>query len=317
MKQIIVFSPEEADGCSFYRGLGALGELHRKDILIRRAPRFISWSELCDCDLGFMLRPFSSKHVEVAKMIKQQMPLWLDYDDDLFSVPESNPSYELYSRPEILENLQTLKELADVITVSTKGVQKSFGGHIIPNAYNDYRLSKIFSPVIREKKVILWRGTESHLGDLLYFKEEIEFLLDWANAKFVFVGFNPWMLNTVDRNVSYVPSTDIYSYFKILETINPDVLLVPLEDNMLNRAKSHIAWLETARFGTNAVVRFWSEWHKPKTQGYSNKKEFLRAANDALLGDKEDVTGWNYVQDNLLLSDVNKQRIDIIEQILS
>lgn len=316
MKQIIVFSPDEADGCSFYRGLGVLGELHRQDILIRRSPRYINWSELCDCDIGFMQRPFSTKHVEVAKMIKQQMPLWLDYDDDLFNIPECNPTYELYSRNEVLESLEQLKLLADVITVSTQGVQKSFGGVIIPNAYNDYRLPVTFCGKENKKPIVLWRGTESHVGDLLAFKNQLNDLIHSTDAKFVFLGFNPWILDTLDRDVVYIPSRDIYSYHQILEVINPDVLIVPLIDDKLNRAKSNIAWLETARFGTRSVVRAWPEWHVPNTYIYSSNQEFLPAFKDAFLT-KTNGSAWEYVQNNLFLSQVNKNRLEIIQTLLS
>lgn len=317
MKQVIVFSPEEADGCSFYRGLGVLGELHRKDIMIRRSPRFVHWAELCDCDIGFMQRPYSQKHVEIAKMIKQQMPLWIDYDDDLFNVPECNPSYELYSRPEVQEAMQQLKELADIITVSAKGVQESFGGQIIPNAYNDYRLPTNYAPRENNKKVVLWRGTESHVGDLLAFKKELDDLIALnKDCKFVFFGFNPWMLDTSDRDVSYIPSQDIYSYQRTLEVINPDALIVPLEDNRLNRAKSNVAWLETSRFGTRCVAPDFDPWSWSSIALYPETKLFCRSFDFALRQGRDSFS-WEYIQNNLFLSQINQKRLDIIGQLLS
>src|SRR5574343_1695194 len=115
-KQIAAIVPSNPDGCAFYRGLGVMNELRRLDIDTKQLTGKLSWMSLSDCDIGFMQRPYTTQHLELAKLIKQQMPLWIDYDDLLTAIPESNPAYVDYSETRIDDILR----LADVVTVSTE-----------------------------------------------------------------------------------------------------------------------------------------------------------------------------------------------------
>lgn len=325
LHKIACYSPEEGDGCAFYRGSGVLSELFRHDVAVMRCPPRISWPDFSDCSVAFMQRPFNGLHVQVAKMLKSQMPLWIDYDDDLQGVPDTNPVHDVYASPNLAADLSEIWRMADVITVSTPALAAKIPGSVVvPNAYNDYRLSTAFMPPkSRNKRRVLWRGTESHQGDLKAFAPQLDRLIkNFPDVDFIFFGFYPWMLeNRSQPNVTYLLKRDIFQYFQMLEKIAPDVVIVPLEDNALNRAKSNIAHLETARFGSITVAPNWPEWHLPGIVNY-NKPNDLAAAVRELLANPpaiNDVTAddWRYVERNLFLSTVNTDRLDIYRSLIS
>ena len=321
INKIAYFSPDDGDACSFYRGIGVLGELFRHDISIMRCPPRISWPDFSDCSVAFMQRPFNDLHVQVAKMLKHQMPLWIDYDDDLTAVPDTNPSYTLYNDQKVVDNIGLLLGMADTATVSTRTLAEKFVGSIVvPNAYNNYRLpTEVAFPKSRDNRTILWRGTESHQGDLLAFSAEIdELIANFPNDDFVFFGFYPWMLKNRDNpNVNYFRKRDIYQYFQILDKIRPDLVIVPLEDNLLNRAKSNIAHLETARYGAITVAPDWEEWQIPGVVNYNSSQSFYDFVKNLLDSKREKTnSSWRHVQFERFLSDVNEARVEIYRSLV-
>lgn len=318
MKNIATFVPAEPDGCAFFRGLGVLGELRHYDINTKRMYGKVSWMDIADCDIGFMQRPYTPQHLELAKLIKQQMPLWVDYDDLLTAIPESNPAYATYATAEVQDAIQNILCLADVITVSTQALKNELSKtdgldiRVIRNAYNDYRLPTESNILDRKQSVVLWRGTNSHVGDLFSVKDALDELIrSHPGVRFVFLGLVPWMLDLKPTNIDLVAEQNMYDYHRLLGNINPDVVIVPLEDNTFNQCKSNIAWLETARSGAHVIARPWDEWMVPNVQHYNT--EFFAAVDAALLDDKT-LRGWNYVKRNLMLSNINKQRAEIVDE---
>lgn len=314
-KNIAVLSYSGGDACQYYRGLGVLNELRHYDISTTRIQNAASWLELSASDIGFMQRPYLPQHVALAKLVKQQMPLWIDYDDLLTAVPESNPSYVTYAAKEVRESIEHLLRIADVVTVSTEALKTNLGlpdARVIPNAYNDYRLPTERNVVEREGKIVLWRGTNTHVGDLYAHKDAVNALIKHnPDIKFVFVGFVPWMLDLSAPNIDLVAEQNMYDFFKLLDRIAPDMLIVPLEDSAFNRCKSNIAWLETARSGTMTVAPFWESWGVPGVYAYED--DFFDIAHAALADGEKWWGGWDYVQNNLLLSNVNRLRAKVVD----
>lgn len=284
-------------------------ELHRHNILTKQMPDKVSWASIADSSIGFMQRPYNQSHLAIAKLIKQQCPLWVDFDDCLLDVSESNPGYELYSRPEVRDAIHGILDIADVVTVSTKGVADSLGkGIVIPNAYNQYKLQTSWNPW--ENKVVLWRGTATHAEDLLGAKKYIDIAtFENPDVKFVFFGFNPWML-AKRNNIYYIPEQDIFSYHQTLNIIKPSIVIAPLEDNTLNRGKSNIAWLETARFGSTCLAPEFEEWDRPGIGLFSYR---LTSFVEHSVPVQE--ASWNHIKENLFLSEVNRKRLEIIDEI--
>jgi hypothetical protein len=313
-RNIAVISHSGGDACQYYRGLGPMRELRRLDIDVTNIKNEISWLELSGSDIGFMQRPYTPQHVAVAKLIKQQMPLWIDFDDLLTAVPESNPSYITYAADKTHESIARLVHLADVVTVSTEALKTYLGREdirVIPNAYNDYRLPTERNVVKRKGKIVLWRGTNSHAGDITAHKDAINALIKHnPDTRFIFVGSIPWMLDLSAENMDHVAAQTMYEYFQLVDELAPDMMIVPLEDNVFNQCKSNIAWIETARNGTTVVAPLWGSWAAPGVCGYTD--DFFTTANDALNNGGKDWAGWDYVKENLLLSKINELRAEVV-----
>jgi hypothetical protein len=107
---------------------------------------------------------------------------------------------------------------------------------------------------------------------------------------------------------------DLIEYFHSLKTLAPKIHLVPLKDNRFNRCKSNIAWMEATWAGAACVVPGFEEFEMEDTS-YDDNESFYRIAK-ALLDDEQlnsDIYFFarDYIQKNLLLSQVNQMRIQI------
>ena len=325
--RILYFTPNPDDACAFYRGIGPLVRLNQCGIT--QLPDRISWSTLHGGDIGFMQRPFHHKHLNIADLILDQMPLWVDYDDDLFNVPPDNPSYTTYVAPKAKDVISEIITKASLVTVPTehlKGIYAHLNDNIqvIPNAYNDYIFPVDLPPEPRSK-VVLWRGSDAHRLDLLTHADAIARVAkDHPDWKFMFCGAVPWQLGS-KLDVTYIPGQEIFRYMRFIrDSACAAVQIVPLADNLFNHSKSNIAWIEASSTGSVCVVPDWPEWQQPGTLNYgpeahnANFEEFLRYA---LVSPDECVAlsrrSWDHICSNLLLSSVNTQRQELVGQILS
>jgi hypothetical protein len=308
IKQIVSFSQDPGSACQWYRTIPFVELRRHSDVAVTNASGKIGWETFAQFDIAFFQRPYTANHLALVKLAKKQCPVWVDWDDDVFMIPESNPYYSEFATQEVRDNIGEALRLADVITVSTPGIQKNLGGIVVPNAYNDYKLPTEYSPW--ENVSVLWRGGNTHVADLLAHKA----ILDQAIAenpevKFTFMSLNPWML-APQPNIIFIPEHDLFTYHELLGIIKPSVVIVPLENNQFNRGKSNIAWLETARFGSTCLAPRFEEWDRPGIGIFSDRLSVFV---------KEPVPpyqlSWNYIQDNLFLSKVNKQRLEIINEI--
>lgn len=216
IKNILLFAPSAPDSCAFYRGVGVIGELRKYNIGMQKPGERVSWMDLANCDVAYMQRPYSKIDLELAKLARCQVPLIIDYDDLLFNIPSCNIVYPLYMNEEIHSNIKKIMSLADIITVSTSYLAERLKEFIndksklivIPNAYNDYRLSTDYSATENTKKIVLWRGTHTHVKDLSTFAEPINQLIkDHPDVRFIFCGldslddrFNSIQYRTNNRN---------------------------------------------------------------------------------------------------------------------
>lgn len=320
--KILYFSPNPDDACSFYRGIGPLVRL--PDCEVVRLPDRISWSALMGGDIGFMMRPYNEKHLSIAKLINDQMPLWLDFDDDLFHVPPDNPSYTTYIDPKVRNTLEEILCMASVISVTTRELAKVYGEfnpniHVIENAYNNFAFPESMSDEPRDK-IVLWRGSDAHRLDLLtYAGEIIEVASQHPDWKFVFMGSVPWQVGE-HINVTYIPPMEIFRYMKFIrESSRAAVHMVPLADNLFNRGKSNIAWIEAASAGSAVLAPNFPSWEKPGITCYDSRTDFAQQLTTLMqhTDSEKAAASWQFISDNLLLSDINRRRTALIQHALS
>jgi hypothetical protein len=114
---------------------------------------------------------------------------------------------------------------------------------------------------------------------------------------------------------------DPISYFKYLHDTNPSALIVPLHDSEFNRSKSSIAWIEACFAGSITIAPSWEEWERPGCLTYSGNGAFKVLIKDVKKGEFDPTVGskngWNHVMENLQLRDVNRLRMQVIENLMA
>lgn len=321
MIKIGALVPDEPDAYAWYRGLLPLYQL--PETIITRLNGRLSWLDFASVDVVFMQNPHKADHLEVAKLAKAVAPLWVDYGDYLFDLPLYNPQYGNYINAATYDTLSGLLQLADAVTTSTETLRhelKKFTGVVttVVNAYNEKLLSKEPAVRLNTKPRVLWRGTESHIGDLAGVAGDYNRVIaENPNVDFIFMGFVPWMIDVSAPNVA-IAQSNIIEYPKVLEAINPDVLVVPLEDHIFNRCKSDIAALEVARFGTKVLVPSFAEkeWQIPGTMFYEPGKFYEELSALCQRENSRDEESWEYVINERLLSHTNVERYKLVRDLV-
>src|SRR5581483_9967115 len=174
--------PNAKDATSLYRGLGPLAELRRRNFLQILIADDFDETSLDVGDVVFMQRPYTEKHLMMAKHCKaEKKPLWIDYDDFLFGLTPDNPAFEFYGRGANQSVISQIVQIADVVTVTTtqlKDCLKTVDGslnpniRVIPNALPDKYLH-LARPYQPGRRHVLWRGSASHERDVMEFTRPI------------------------------------------------------------------------------------------------------------------------------------------------
>lgn len=317
MKLLILKKPESA--VTHYRSTGVWGPLSRQfpDVQIALTDAKLLTPDIAGCyDWVFSHRPGTEADVNAIYLVKRNGGrVWIDLDDLVWQIPASNPAGQFYGQ-RVHEYLFHAVDAADVITCSTKfladEIEKTFGkaAIVIRNAWNDYML-KQQPPTPKEEQVrILWRGSNTHDGDLMAFRDVFR---DYSNVAWIFMGSNPWFLSEAHggylKYVNHIPwDANILNYYDTLGQIKPHYVIVPLEDNPFNRAKSDIAALEACVFGAVPIVPDWAEWWRYPVK-YNDAADLQQLLPDLLAGN---VSTQVPAFDNRKLSQTNKLRYAIL-----
>lgn len=333
LTRLLVNCPNPNDATSFYRGLGPISHLARTNDSI--SPVFVNdirWDTVGISHLAFLQRPFLPVHLEAVRRIKDsKVPLWIDYDDDLFCVPTDNPTFGMYADESVRKNVAEMCALADVISVSSEPLKTRLSKlnkniHVIPNAFDDTKFETTAGTGKARRKAILWRGSPTHQRDLSTitgpFLEAFE-NSDYAEWCVQFVGYHPWWItDQIKPHTRAVvsPTCDVIEYFKFLRGSNLSTMMVPLADNAFNRAKSNIAWIEASYGGMACIAAALPEFVRPGVLNYSTPHEFKTALEAVMRGDidvdKQVRDSWAHIEQELFLSKVNEKRVALIDSVL-
>lgn len=256
--RIAYVCPNPDDATSFYRGVGPLSCLRHLDPTIEVAPLTeCSWSAIAPCDVVFLQRPFAPAHMDIARLAKTLgKKLWVDYDDDVFSVPRSaGDVYRLYRQGQTQQIISAILSWADVVTVTNdylRDVYSQWASNIVivPNAYNDYWLPTTL-PTEPRDKTIFWRGSVGHVADLAAFADDLVAIAkDFPDWKWSFMGAVPWPLDGLIPGMEYRSPVDIFSYHHIVrDVIRPSIVINPLRAIAFNYGRSDTAALEATYCG--------------------------------------------------------------------
>jgi hypothetical protein len=324
--EILFLTVQQSDTCAFYRSSGVVPDLRTKtkhNITLTQMDRVnLDWSFITQFDLVMIQRGFTKEVLNLCGYIKHcNIKLWVDYDDHLFAVNPENPTYQLYASPDIQANIKGILKLADVVTVPTEYLRQAYIEFnknivVVPNALNDLLFKR--AELVPRTNHCIWRGPPAHIYDLMSHADQINHIIkEFDQWRFVFMGFSPWFLAETTNKFN-IPVMDIVIYFKTFVDLAPSCMHVPLADNAFNRTKSNIAAIEGTYAGAVCVVPAW--WNFPGTIPYNNPDEYYEGIRSVLSGEVDKAAmsriAWEYVQDCLLLSKVNVERLQVINSLL-
>lgn len=187
-----------------------------------------------------------------------QKKLVYELDDDLWNVHPSNErAFYFFGNPKIRANMKANIQAAHVVTVSTpelaEVVYEKTGHrniHVVPNAVPAWLLDH--KPARNHH--VGWGGSATHHGDFGLLRQGMKkFLQHHPGKTFHCIGMDyaSWMKLPAEscHFTKWVPTPE--DFFR---TIDYRVGVAPLADNVFNRSKSDIKFLELAALGIPTIA---------------------------------------------------------------
>lgn len=317
--KIIIVSSAPHGACSFYRSHGVFPKLNIKT----EGSQDVGWQTLIDTDILFLERPDTPEFLKVGQIAKDMgIKLWIDFDDNLFCLPETNPHAHFYNNRNTQKNIIKNLEIADIISVATSAIRREFNSlidtkiEVIPNAHNDYNFP--FEYNLSDRNIIIWRGSNTHRGDLLAYSKQIFDIANKSKWNWEFIGRDLWYITDNIQRKNIIPELNLSIYFRTIKNMNPAIYIVPLEFNNFNLAKSNCGWLEMTYAGAVTLAPNMTEWERPGIVTYNDAEDFKfkleMLMNDSELRRRNYEKSFEYIKETLLLSIINKKREDIINK---
>jgi hypothetical protein len=231
-----------------------------------------------------LLRGFSQKH---------NFKLCYEIDDLVFheDIPDYNKFKSAFIDPKIRESALAIMSEVDEITVTNKFMQEYYRSKtgnqnitVIPNyppkwwMDNYYDIDDINKNYTqhRKKPRILYSASGAHFDvenrvnqrdDFFHVNEAIVKTVD--KYQWVFVGAYPLPLQqfVTAGKIEFHPWQRLYEYPSLLNSLDINMFIAPLQDNTFNKAKSDLKYIEACCYGLpiacqdictyeNAPIRF-------------------------------------------------------------
>lgn len=180
-------------------------------------------------------------------------PFYSEFDDHVFSLNPSSPAYEEYKPGSDAEKIcYDQMKMSNGLIVSTEYLRDELeivnpNVWVIPNAIDFDIWDKLKEPKKKkgDKVRIGWAGGGSHIDDLEYIEQVVNLMLDkFTNIEFVFLGGVIPSLRNKKRVSGLYKWYPINEYPQMIKDLQIDIAIAPLRDNLFNRAKSNLRWLE-------------------------------------------------------------------------
>lgn len=270
--RLLACIPGITDGTSWYRAAGPLArmaELYPLDVIYNNCP---SWADIANVDAVFLQRPDSEAAVHICKLVTAMgKKLWLDFDDNLMSVPEYNMSYQSWG-PQVVQAIKDMGQLCSFITVSTPAIYESLQGitpnlFLVPNAvdFQFYDKFKIKRKRTDDTVRIMWRGSDSQnlqlralapfvLRSLKEFPQ-VSWILMCGSTPYQFLRSAP-PERCIWQRWNLIPEC----FITLLE-YQPDIHVSLLFDEMFDKSRSPGSLIESAPSGAAFLGPDW--WQVP------------------------------------------------------
>ncbi|WP_223920853.1 glycosyltransferase [Geobacter sp. AOG2] len=264
--RVAVFSHDDSShACGYYRlyspARALLAEAEFRWPVKTEGGSFkIDLEGLDKSDLFIIQRFFP--HEMSMPVIRQLMatgkPVVFEVDDYITAIPRSNPSYEWAQQ--CIGHMEECIRDCDAVTVSTGALKEVFSRlnpsiFVLPNLIDDTLWEQPAPPSGEGKIVIGFTGTNTHIPDIAFLEETLDRIAVAHPGKvtFTFMGCATERLSRLP-GFRFIPFETTYqAYARTLQQVPMDIALVPLENNVFNRCKSNVKWLEYSACGIAGV----------------------------------------------------------------
>jgi glycosyltransferase involved in cell wall biosynthesis len=271
------------------RELGLADAMTIKEADILHSPEFAN-QKVMEADIVLFQRPATEEWLKFVKVAqKAGKIIVVDYDDDPFNTNPLSPAYRFYGTEDVAMKWEDGKtdmlwqdgidgfnieqnirhrdlfranfKKADMITCTTDILGDSFrkinpNTVVLPNLVDFSLYPKV--EYVKKGVRILWQGGSSHYEDLYMVKDAlVRILKKYPDVVFVYFGDMRFKNLFKDAPQSQIEwhswvSHQVYPYK--LATLNCDIGLCPVTDNIFNRNKSAIKWMEYSLMGMATIA---------------------------------------------------------------
>lgn len=281
-------------GCAYYRALlpfKTIGEKERIPIFeVKKGATSTDIEKVFRANVVQFARiaPQPSLLGHMQTMKDMGIKLVLEYDDNIFAVSPYSPHYMDYGVEEFYDEWSGLKiwedgkagfsiernkqrldsvrkacDIVDMVTVTQPhlaDVFRQYNDNVVclPNCVNPVLWQKL--PLKRDNTDeirLFWAGGCSHYIDWLHLVEPLRIVMErYKNVKMVVMGqaFEATLKDLPQDRVEIHPWVHFEAYPMRVSILDPDISLIPLDDNEFNRCKSNIKWVEQSAMGVPSVV---------------------------------------------------------------
>lgn len=247
---------------------------------------------LRECDVSIIPRAATNATLDLVSALKGldgNKKIVIDYDDNIFDVNPMSPHYRDFGLEEVtadidgekikiwengkglfdaernklkIESAKEILEKVDAVTVTTEELANVYRDYtenvyVLPNSL-DFSTWKPVRIVKDGMVRVTWHGGCSHYNDLYEVKPVLENITkNHSSVKLEICGheFKGIFKNIKDSQYQFhewVP-TEVHPYKQAL--LNSDIALLPLKDDLFNRCKSPIKWVEYSALKVPCVAR--------------------------------------------------------------
>lgn len=256
---VVLAHPADRYGCGEYRVLQPMAALHEAgliDGIVRDEPLLPAELARLDPDVVVLQRQIGDHQLEAMRRMHAFGRAFRVYelDDYLPRLPHKS-AFRAGIPKDAMRSLRRGLSYVDRFVVSTPALAEAFDGlhcdiRVVPNRLAPARWDGLASRRRRGRKPrVGWAGGAGHGGDLELIVDVVKALSD--EVEWVFFGLCPEPLLDLVHEVH--AGVGIEKYPAKLASLDLDLGLAPLEDNLFNACKSNIRLLEYGVLGVPVV----------------------------------------------------------------
>lgn len=256
---VVLAYPADAAGCGHYRVIEPVRAMHESGIADARfSGRYFTLEELerLQPDTLVLQRQVTEQQIGLIQRIQRLRPTFMvaELDDYLPNLPMKN-AHRHEMPKDVLRHLRRSVSLMDRFVVSTPALAEAFAGFHSDMRVVQNRLPPRWWRGLQSSRRagarprVGWAGGISHQGDLELIVDVVKALhgeVDW-----IFFGMAPEAIKPYLHE--FHGPVSIERYPRTLASLNLDLAVAPLEQNLFNECKSNLRLLEYGACGYPVV----------------------------------------------------------------